>query len=107
MDIRTFFVIQDREKSTDSVQGAVAQESIDSVEGQESTVSVERPNNPLSPYLTCPHSTWTNLPVGTTVMPGLHCVQGIAETCQVREYLNSIIFKVLTVIKMPDDHNIK
>ena len=43
MDIRTFFVTQDREKSTDSVQGAAAQESIDSVEGEESTVSVERP----------------------------------------------------------------
>ena len=43
MDIRTFFVTQDREKSTDSVQGAAAQESNDSVEGKESTVSVERP----------------------------------------------------------------
>ena len=43
MDIRTFFVTQDREKSTDSVQGAAAQESIDSVEGEESTVSVEQP----------------------------------------------------------------
>ena len=43
MDIRTFFVTQDRERSTDSVQGAAAQESIDSVEGEESTVSVEQP----------------------------------------------------------------
>ena len=42
-EIRTFFVTQDREKSTDSVQGAAAQESIDSVEGEESTISVERP----------------------------------------------------------------
>ena len=44
MDIRTFFVTQDREKSTDSVEGATAQESTDSVEGetaQESTDSVE------------------------------------------------------------------
>ena len=41
MDIRTFFVTQDREKSIDSVQGAAAQESIDSVEGEESTVSVK------------------------------------------------------------------
>ena len=51
MDIRTFFVTQDREKSTDSVQGAAAQESIDSVEGEESTVSVKRPTThsvPLS-----------------------------------------------------------
>ena len=42
MDIRTFFVTQDREKSTDSVEGATAQESTDSVEGetaQESTDS--------------------------------------------------------------------
>ena len=31
MDIRTFFVTQDRKKSTDSVKGAAAQESIDSV----------------------------------------------------------------------------
>ena len=30
MDIKTFFVTQDREKSTDSVQGAATQESIDS-----------------------------------------------------------------------------
>ena len=41
MDIRTFFVTQDREKSIDSVQGAAAQESIGSVEGEESTVSVK------------------------------------------------------------------
>ena len=43
MDIRTFFVTQDREKSTDSVEGATAQESIESVErapAQESTESV-------------------------------------------------------------------
>ena len=48
MDIRTFFVTQDREKSTDSVQGAAAQES---VEGEEFTVSVEQPTThsvPLS-----------------------------------------------------------
>ena len=32
MDIRIFFVTQDRDKSTDSVEGATAQESIDSVE---------------------------------------------------------------------------
>ena len=31
----------DREKSTDSIQGTTAQESIDSVEGEESTVPVE------------------------------------------------------------------
>ena len=31
MDIRTFFVTQDREKSTDSVEGAAAQECTDSV----------------------------------------------------------------------------
>jgi len=43
MDISIFFVSQDREKSTDSVQGAAVQESIDSVEGEESTVSVEQP----------------------------------------------------------------
>ena len=48
MDIRTFFVTQDREKSTDSVEGAATQESIDSVKGAtaqeyESTDSVERP----------------------------------------------------------------
>ena len=43
MDTRTFFVTQDREKSTNSVQGAAAQESVDSVEGGESTISVERP----------------------------------------------------------------
>ena len=44
MDIRTFFVsqLQDREKSTDPVEGGAAQESIDSVEGEESTVSVKR-----------------------------------------------------------------
>ena len=45
MDIRGFFVIQDREKSTDSVEGATGQESIDSVEGataQESIDSVKR-----------------------------------------------------------------
>ena len=42
MDIRTFFVTHDREKSADSVKGAAAQESIDSA-GEESTVSVERP----------------------------------------------------------------
>ena len=36
-------VNQDREKSTDSVEGATAQESIDSVEGEESTISVELP----------------------------------------------------------------
>ena len=41
MDIRTFFATQDGEKSTDSVEGAAAQESIDSVEGEESTTSVE------------------------------------------------------------------
>ena len=44
MDTRTFFVTQDREKSTESVEGAAAQESIDSVEGaaaQESIDSVE------------------------------------------------------------------
>ena len=43
-DIRTFFVtqLQDREKSTDPVEGGAAQESIDSVEGEESTVSVKR-----------------------------------------------------------------
>ena len=40
MDISTFFVTQDRQKSTDSVQGTAAQESIDSVEGEESTISV-------------------------------------------------------------------
>ena len=43
MDIRTFFVTQDREKSTDSVEESVAQESTDSVEGaaaQEPTDSV-------------------------------------------------------------------
>ena len=52
MDIlRTFFVTQDREKSTDSVQGAAAQESIDSVEGEESTVSVERPTTHSVPSL--------------------------------------------------------
>ena len=39
MDIRTFFVTQDRKKSTDSVEGAAAQESIYSVEGEESTIS--------------------------------------------------------------------
>ena len=42
MDIRTFFVTQGREKSTDSVERATAQESIDSLEGaaaQESTDS--------------------------------------------------------------------
>ena len=43
MYLSTFFVTQDREKSTDSVQGAAVQECIDSVEGQESTVSVEQP----------------------------------------------------------------
>ena len=43
MDIRTFFVTQDREKSTDSVEGGAALESTDSVEGEESTVLVERP----------------------------------------------------------------
>jgi len=31
MDIKAFFVTQDREKSTDSVEGATAQESIDPV----------------------------------------------------------------------------
>ena len=44
-------ITQDREKSTDSVQGAASQESINSVEGEESTVSVERPTThsvPLS-----------------------------------------------------------
>ena len=44
MDIRTFFVTEDREKSTDYVEAAVAQESIDSVEAavaQESIDSVE------------------------------------------------------------------
>ena len=51
MDIRTLFVTKDREKSTDSVQGAAAQESIDLVEGEESTISVEQPTThsvPLS-----------------------------------------------------------
>jgi len=41
--IRTLLVTQDREKSTDWVQRVAAQESIDSVEGEESTVSVEWP----------------------------------------------------------------
>ena len=41
MDVKTLFVTKDREKPTDSVQGATAQESIDLVEGEESTVSVE------------------------------------------------------------------
>jgi len=41
MDIRTFFVTQDREKPTDSIEGGAAKESIDSAEGEESTVSVE------------------------------------------------------------------
>ena len=43
---QTFFVTQDREKSTHPVEGAAALESIDSVEratAQESTDSVERP----------------------------------------------------------------
>ena len=40
MDIRTFFCnSREREKSTDSVEGAAAQESIYSVEGKESTIS--------------------------------------------------------------------
>ena len=41
MDIRAFFVIQDREKSTDSVEGATAQESIDSVEGTTAHESID------------------------------------------------------------------
>ena len=41
MDVNTFFVIQDREKFTDSVEGAAAQDSTDSVEGEEFAVSVE------------------------------------------------------------------
>ena len=40
---------QDREKSTDSVEGAAAQESIELVEGEESTVSLERPTTHLVP----------------------------------------------------------
>ena len=59
MNIRTFFVTQDREKSTDYVEAAAAQESIDSVEGaaaQESTDSVinfvhDPPPNPVHPYV--------------------------------------------------------
>ena len=55
MDIKTFFVTEDREKSTDYVEAAAAQESIDSVEGaaaQESTDSVinfvhDPPPNPV------------------------------------------------------------
>ena len=50
MDIRTFFVTQDGEKSTDSVKGAAALESIDSVEGEESTVSVEQPTTHLASF---------------------------------------------------------
>ena len=48
--LRTFFVSQDREKSTDSVQGATAQEPIDSVEGEESSFG-QTTNNPLSPFV--------------------------------------------------------
>ena len=49
LDIRTFFVTQDREKSTDSVQGTAVQESIDSVEGEESTVQSnnQQPTHPV------------------------------------------------------------
>ena len=47
--LRTSFVTQDRKKSTNSVQGAVAQESIDSIEGEGSTVSVKRPTTQLVP----------------------------------------------------------
>ena len=43
MDVSTFFVTQGREKSTDSVKGAAAQDTTDSVEGEEFAVSVERP----------------------------------------------------------------
>ena len=44
-----------------------------------------------------------NGPVGTMVliMPGLHRIQTITsmDTCQVREYRNSTIFMVLTILK--------
>ena len=43
MDIR----ILDREKSTDSVEGAAAQKSIDSVEGEESTANNQQPTQSL------------------------------------------------------------
>ena len=59
MDIRAFFVTQDREKSTDSVKEAVAQESTDSVKeaaAQESTDSVvgaaaQEPTDSVTNYL--------------------------------------------------------
>ena len=57
MDTRTFFVTQDREKSTDSVKGAAAQESTDLAEGaafQESTNSIINfVHASLSPTLYC------------------------------------------------------
>ena len=40
---KTFFVTQDREKSTHPVEGAAAQESVEGATDQESTDSVERP----------------------------------------------------------------
>ena len=53
-DIRTFFVtqLQDREKSTDPVEGGAAQESIDSVEGEESMHCFSQTtNNPHSLFV--------------------------------------------------------
>ena len=61
MDIRTFFVTQDREKSIDSVEGAAAQESIDSVMQWSSSPGVHRLSHKFcacfypSPPFCCAH----------------------------------------------------
>ena len=47
MDIRTFFVTQDREKSTDSVEESVAQESTDSIVG----AAAQEPTDSVTNYL--------------------------------------------------------
>ena len=75
MDIRTFFVTQDREKSTDSVEGAAAQESIDSVEGEEPTVSVKQTTtHPVPSSSGCSGSTLSgNFPNNLLLPQTLYC----------------------------------
>ena len=60
IDTRTFFVTQDREKSTDSVKGAAARESTDSVINfVHASPPPPQPSTAVHAYaLTCPLFPW-------------------------------------------------
>ena len=101
MDIRTFFVTQDREKSTDSVQGAAAQNSIDSVEEEESTVSVKRPTTHSVPLSSgrapCRfYSEWyffqQSSPIPTQPSTAVHTYDGRGQ------FMTAIVGKLLTAL---------